>query len=165
MQTGSDIARRLKLEPVPDEGGSFARLYTAEAKTGNRPAASSIVYLLRSREISRWHKLKCDEVWMYHEGSSAVQLLLFPDGKCEERRIGPDIRNGEQLQSIVPAGVWQSTVLTRREDDCWGLFGTVCIPGFTYDAYCGGEIADLVKNYPEAAERIRCFGETFHKTE
>ena len=158
MRTGDDIARELKLEPVPDEGGSFARLYTAEAKTGNRPAASSIVYLLRGREISRWHKLKCDEVWMYHEGSSAVQLLLFPDGKCEERRIGPDIRNGELLQSIVPAGVWQSTVLTRREDDCWGLFGTVCIPGFDYEDYIGGNAEELITRYPAAAERIRCLG-------
>ena len=158
MQTGSDIARQLKLEPVPDEGGSFARLYTAEAKTGNRPAASSIVYLLRGREISRWHKLKCDEVWMYHDGSSAVQLLLFPDGKCEERRIGPDIRNGELPQSIVPAGVWQSTVLSRREEDSWGLFGTVCIPAFDYEAYIGGDAEELITSYPAAAEQIRTLG-------
>jgi len=158
MRTGDDIARQLKLEPVPDEGGSFARLYTAEAKTGNRPAASSIVYLLRDREISRWHKLKCDEVWMYHDGTSAVQLLLFPDGKWEERRIGPDIRNGELLQSIVPAGVWQSTVLSRREDDSWGLFGTVCIPGFDYEDYIGGNAEELITRYPAAAEQIRSLG-------
>ena len=158
MQTGSDIARQLKLEPVPDEGGSFVRLFTAEAKTGNRPAASSIVYLLRGREISRWHKLKCDEVWMYHDGSSAVQLLLFPDGKCEEQRIGPDLGRGENPQSIVPAGVWQSTVLDRREEDSWGLFGTVCIPGFDYEDYIGGNAEELITRYPASAERIRSFG-------
>ena len=158
MRTGDDLARQLKLEPVPDEGGSFVRLYTAKAKTGTRPAATSIVYLLRGREISRWHKLTCDEVWMYHEGSSAVQLLLFPEGKYEERRLGPDLRNGEILQSIVPAGVWQSTVLTRREDDCWGLFGTVCIPGFDYEDYIGGNAEELITRYPAAAERIRSLG-------
>ena len=158
MRTGDEIARRLKLEPVPDEGGSFARLYTAEAKTGNRPAASSIVYLLRGREISRWHKLKCDEVWMYHAGSSAIQLLLFPDGKCEERRIGPDFGHGETIQSIVPAGVWQSTVLSRREADSWGLFGTVCIPAFDYEDYIGGNAEELITSYPAAAEQIRRLG-------
>lgn len=158
MRTGDLIARRLKLEPVPDEGGSFARLYTAEAKTGNRPAASSIVYLLRGREISRWHKLKCDEIWMYHAGTPAVQLLLFPDGKWEERQIGPDIQNGELLQSIVPAGVWQSTMLTRREEGSWGLFGTVCIPEFVYEDYIGGNAGELITSYPAAAERIRSLG-------
>ena len=160
MQTGSDIARQLKLAPVPDEGGSFARLYTAEAKTGKHSAASSIVYLLRGREISRWHKLKCDEVWMYHDGTSAVQLLLFPDGTWSERTVGPDVMRGEMPQSIVPAGTWQSTVLTRRTEDAWGLFGTVCTPGFEYELYTGGEPAELMKQYPGAAERIRTFGTT-----
>lgn len=158
MRTGDEIARQLKLEPVPDEGGSFARVYTAEAKTGNRPAASSIVYLLRGREISRWHKLKCDEVWMYHAGTPAVQLLLFPNGKWEERRIGPDIGGGETPQSVVPSGVWQSTVLTRREEDSWGLFGTVCIPEFDYEDYIGGNAGELITSYPAAAERIRSLG-------
>ena len=61
-------------------------------------------------------------------------------------------------QSIVPAGVWQSTILTDQSENASGMFGTVCIPGFTYAAYTGGKTEDLMKQYPGAAEWIRTFG-------
>ncbi len=166
MNAGKQITEKLKMEPVPDEGGSFVRIYTGKCPSGpDRPEATSILYLLRGAEKSRWHKLSCDELWSYHAGSTAHQLLLYPDGSWAEKILGPDVLNGEMPQTIIPSGTWQCTVLSRRTEDSWGLFGTVCIPGFTYDSYCGAEITDLMKNYPEAAERIRSFGETFHKTE
>lgn len=161
MNAGDRIVQQLGLEPVPDEGGSFVRIYTGPQQTGtDSPSATSILYLLRGTECSRWHKLACDELWNYHAGSSARQLLLYPDGSWSERTIGPDVQGGEMPQSIVPAGTWQSTVLTRRTADSWGLFGTVCIPGFEYDLYTGGEPAELMKQYPDAAERIHAFGKT-----
>lgn len=159
MNTGDKIVQQLGLEPVPDEGGSFVRIYTGSPQTGkDSPAATSILYLLRGAECSRWHRLAGDELWNYHAGSSARQLLLYPDGSWDERTIGPDVLSGEKPQSIVPAGTWQSTILTSRAADSWGLFGTVCIPGFEYDHYTGGKTEDLIKQYPDAAERIRVFG-------
>ena len=161
MNTADIIEQQLGLKPVPDEGGSFVRTYTGANLPGSgSPAATSILYLLRGMEISRWHKLRCDELWNYHSGSSARQLLLFPDGTWSERTIGPDVRRGEMAQCLVPAGVWQSTVLTDQSADSWGLFGSVCVPGFEYDRYTGGSARDLMKQYPEAAERIRAFGKT-----
>ena len=161
MNTGDKIMRQLGMEPVPDEGGSFVRIHTGAPLPGTKsPSVTSILYLLRGAEYSRWHKLGCDELWNYHAGETALQLLLFPDGTCEERKIGPDVLEGEMPQSLVPAGIWQSTVLTRRTEDAWGLFGTVCTPGFEYELYTGGEPAELMKQYPGAAERIRTFGTT-----
>ena len=159
MDSADKIIQKLGLEPVPDEGGAFVRIYTGADRSGpDSPSATSILYLLRGTDSSRWHKLSCDELWFYHSGPAAHQLLLFPDGSWSERTIGPDVLKGEMPQSIVPAGVWQSTVLTGGAENAAGLFGTVCIPGFTYAAYTGGKTEDLMKQYPGAAERIRTFG-------
>ena len=161
MNTGDKIMRQLGMEPVPDEGGSFVRIHTGAPLPGTKsPSVTSILYLLRGTECSRWHKLGCDELWNYHAGETARQLLLYPDGTWSERTVGPNVMRGEMPQGIVPAGTWQSTVLTRRTADSWGLFGTVCVPGFEYDRYTGGSARDLMKQYPEAAERIRAFGKT-----
>ena len=161
MDSADKIIQQLGLEPVPDEGGAFVRISTGADRSGpDSPSATSILYLLRGTESSRWHKLSCDELWFYHSGPAAHQLLLFPDGTWNERTIGPDVLRGEMPQSIVPAGTWQSTVLTRHTADSWGLFGTVCIPGFEYGLYTGGEPDELMKRYPGAAERIRAFGKT-----
>ena len=161
MNAGDKIMKQLGLEPVPDEGGSFVRIHTGASLPGSKsPSVTSILYLLRGTECSRWHKLGCDELWNYHAGETAHQLLLFPDGTWSERTVGPDVMRGEMPQSIVPAGTWQSTVLTRQTTDFWGLFGTVCTPGFEYELYTGGEPAERMKQYPGAAERIRTFGIT-----
>ena len=104
MDSADKIIQKYGLEPVPDEGGSFVRIYTGADRSGpDTPSATSILYLLRGQESSRWHKLDCDEIWFYHSGSAARQLLLFPDGSWCERIIGPDVLKGERLQSIVPS--------------------------------------------------------------
>lgn len=122
--------------------------------TKERHAATSILYLLKGREISRWHLVKSDEIWMYHAGSPAVQMLLFPDGTFAERIVGPDVLSGEFPQSVIPAWTWQSSVLLDRTPDSWGLFGAVCAPGFEYTDFMTGKTEELILKYPEAKKRI-----------
>lgn len=139
------------------EGGMFRELYRSVVRTHatkQRRAATSILYMLRGKEISRWHMVKSDEIWMYHAGSPAIQLLLFPDGTFEERIVGPGILSGEFPQSLIPAWTWQSTVLLDRSDGSWGLFGAVVCPGFEYEDYAEGTAEDLIRKYPEAKDRI-----------
>ena len=110
--SADEIAQALGLEKHV-EGGMFRELFRSVVRTHatkQRRAATSIFYLLRGNEVSRWHMVKSDEIWMYHAGSPAVQLLLLPDGTFEERIVGPDVLGGEFPQSLVPAWTWQSTV-------------------------------------------------------
>ncbi len=122
MASAQEIAQVLGLQEHR-EGGMFRELYRSVVRTHatkQRRAATSIFYMLRARDVSTWHLVKSDEIWMYHAGSSAIQLLLLPDGTFEERVIGPDVLSGEFPQSLVPAWTWQSTVLTvpRTAGDC-----------------------------------------------
>ncbi len=95
---------------------------------------------------------------MYHGGSSAIQLLLFPNGKWEERKIGCDIVNGERPQSIIPAGTWQAAILTDQSESSWGLFGAVVIPAFEFKDYSPGSGRMLSVQYPFAIKRMQELG-------
>ena len=94
----------------------------------------------------------------YHQGSKALQFLLFQDGSWCERIIGPDILAGEMPQSLVPAWTWQTTLLLDAQEEDWGLFSTVCVPGFEYKDYFSGDPEALLAQYPDAAERLRELG-------
>ena len=161
MNTADEIIQALGMEPLNVEGGYFRETYRSIVKTEatkQRRAGTSILYLMKGREISRWHMVRSDEIWMYHAGSPALQILLFSDGSWCERIVGPDVLAGEMPQSLVPGWTWQATVLLDRSETSWGLFGAVVVPGFEYADFKEGSAAELVKKYPEAEERIREVG-------
>ena len=160
--SAEEVTRALKLKPLPEApGGHFRETYrsaTLARATPPRSSATLIYFLVRGAVVDRFHKVKSDEVIMYHAGSPAIQLLLFADGKWQERIIGPDAASGETPQSIVPAGTWMSLVLTDRAPKAWGLFGALVVPGFDYADFTAGDTRELIKQYPSAAARIRELG-------
>jgi uncharacterized protein len=90
---------RLGLEPHP-EGGSFRRTFLDP-----EGRASSILYLLRAGERSRWHRIDAVEIWN-HCGGGALVLSISTDGDSVERlTLGPPPDG--RPQAIVPAGAWQ----------------------------------------------------------
>ncbi len=151
-----DIINQLKLEPHDAEGGFFHELYRSKEKTtrGDHCLGTSIYYLMKPGNQSRWHKVASDEIWLYHSGTPAIQLLLFADGSWEERVIGSDIPKGQSPQSIIPAGTWQAAVLADNSPECWGLFGAVVFPGFEFSDYEPGNGKILAEQYPGAADKI-----------
>ena len=161
MPDADEIIRALAMSPHSEEGGYFRETFRSIVKTEatkQRRAGTSILYLLKGAEVSRWHRVRSDEIWMYHAGSPALQILLFPDGSWTERIVGPDILSGEMPQSLIPAWTWQATVLIDRSADSWGLFGAVVIPGFEYEDFKEGHAEDLIARYPDAEESIRAAG-------
>jgi predicted cupin superfamily sugar epimerase len=161
MSDAQGIIKALNLVPLAVEGGFFRETYRSEALAATpeqRSLGTAIYYLMTSKDISRWHKVASDEIWMYHAGSSAIQLLLFADGRWEERVIGPDIASGHVPQSVIPAGTWQAAVLADRSGVAWGLFGAVVFPGFEYEDFNGGEGRLLAVEFPSAESRMRELG-------
>ena len=157
MPDAKDIIRALKLEPLSIEGGFFRETYRSKVQATTpspRCAGTCIYYLMTDKDISSWHKVASDEIWLYHAGSAAIQLLLFPDGSWEERIIGPDIVKGQRPQSLIPAGTWQAAVLLEREAGTWGLFGAAVHPGFDYADFQIGDSKALAEKYQEAARRM-----------
>jgi predicted cupin superfamily sugar epimerase len=155
--TGEEIKDLLKLEPQPLEGGWFRRTYTSSETVqfprGVRAHGSAIYYLLEPGTFSEMHVLESDEVFHFYLGDPVEMLQLFPDGRSAVFTLGPDLKAGQQVQVVVPAGVWQGTRLVGEGKVA--LLGCTVTPGFNYADYHNGKFADLGAKWPDQAQRIR----------
>ncbi|KID31511.1 hypothetical protein HQ32_01330 [Prauserella sp. Am3] len=131
------LVETLDLEPHP-EGGWFRRTWTSghshrpEGYPSDRPLATGIHYLLASGEESAWHRVRSDELWLWHRGGP-LTLSLGGSGErpaAEPQRyvLGPDVEQGHHLQVTVPGGVWQSA--RPVTDDV--LVSCIVCPGFDF---------------------------------
>jgi predicted cupin superfamily sugar epimerase len=125
----AQVIESLGLQPHP-EGGWFAETWQAEAGAGERPAGTSIVFLLQAGEVSRWHRLDAPEVWHFHAGDP-LELRIHDDGSDTTNRLGSDIAAGERPQAVVPADAWQ----TAHSLGAWTLVGCTMAPGFSFDGF------------------------------
>ena len=155
--TADKIKTLLKLEPHPVEGGHFRRTYTSklslDTKRGTRPAGTAIYYLLEPGTFSEMHVLTSDELFHFYLGDPVEMLQLWPNGESKIIVLGPDLAAGQQVQHLVPAGVWQGTRLIG--DGKVALLGCSVVPGFDFVDYTSGSYAELAAKWPNEAHRIK----------
>jgi uncharacterized protein len=155
--TAEEIKKSLNLEAHPIEGGYFRRTYTStlnvETTQGQRAMGSAIYYLLEPGTFSEMHVLTSDELFHFYLGDPVEMLQLWPDGHSVVLTLGQDIANGQLVQTLVPAGVWQGTRLLGEGKVA--LLGCSVVPGFDFADYSSGSYAELVKKWPEQAQQIR----------
>lgn len=151
------------MQPLSQEGGWYVETYRAAESikkaglnvrySGDRDHSTAILYLLTSDTVSKMHRVKSDEIFHYHLGDPVKMLRLYPDGSGQEVVIGPDILNGQQVQVIVPHGVWQGGRLL--DDGAWCLMSCTVAPGFEFDDYEHGQSDLLIEQWPSFADLIR----------
>ncbi|HKF45727.1 MAG TPA: cupin domain-containing protein [Terracidiphilus sp.] len=155
--TADEIRKLLQLQPHPKEGGFFRQTYVSKlrfaAPQGERSAGTAIYYLLEPGTFSEMHVLPSDEVFHFYLGDPVEMLQLWPGGESKVIRLGPDLSAGEQVQLLVPGGVWQGTRLIGEGK--FALLGCTVSPGFDYADYSSGSYEELAAKWPEQAERIR----------
>ena len=159
--TADEIRKLLKLEPHPVEGGWYRRTYTSEVSVallrGVRPYGTAIYYLLEEGAFSEMHMLASDEIFHFYLGDPVEMLQLWPDGHSVVLTLGPDLQAGQQVQLVVPAGVWQGTRLIDEGKERGGkvaLLGCTVTPGFDFADYRNAPAAELIAGWPMEAERI-----------
>ena len=157
MMTADEIKALLGLELHPVEGGFFRRTYTSNSKVelarGVRAAGTAIYYLLEPGTFSEMHVLDSDELFHFYLGDPVEMLQLYPDGSSALFNLGPDLRSGQHVQLIVPAGVWQGTRLIGEGQVA--LLGCTVTPGFDFADYRNASYEELAEKWPKEAERIR----------
>ena len=127
------IIKTLCLEKHP-EGGFFREIYRSAHSIGEnngvRTLSTSIYYLLRSGDVSRFHRLKSDELWYYHAGSSITIYSIDPAGTLHEWKLGINLEEGDRPQIIIPAGhIFGASV---RDENSFSLIGCMVSPGFDF---------------------------------
>lgn len=155
--TAEEIKTLLRLAPHPVEGGSYRRTYTSDVSVallrGVRPYGTAIYYLLESGNFSEMHQLASDEIFHFYYGDPLEMLQLLPDGGSAVLTLGPDLKAGQHVQLVVPAGVWQGTRLIGGGKVA--LLGCTVTPGFDFADYRSGSYAELAAQWPGQTERIR----------
>lgn len=130
------LIRELALQPHP-EGGHYAEVHRSAAST-------SIYFLLAAGEVSRWHRVRSEEIWHFYEGAPLELLQLTPKGTDLERiGLGP-VSDRERPVHCVPPAYWQAA----RSRGAFTLVGCTVAPAFHFADFA------LLKDSPALAASI-----------
>ncbi len=154
--TAAYLIEALNLKPLEPEGGYYMQTAKSaevlskhqlpERYKSDRSLYSAIYYLHTPETKSLLHILPTDEIYHFYLGDPVILVLLFPDSRVELVTLGPDISQGQELQVVVPRGVWQGSML--REGGTVALLGTTMAPGYEDEDFVLGERETLVSRYP-----------------
>jgi predicted cupin superfamily sugar epimerase len=118
-----------ELIPHP-EGGYYRETYRSPLMTtptgwpGQRSLATAILYLLGPDEQSRRHRVRGDELWLWQGGGPMAVRI-----DETTHLVGPERRSGQELQTLVPGGAWQSATPASHD---WSLVACIVTPGFDF---------------------------------
>jgi predicted cupin superfamily sugar epimerase len=148
-QRVDELIRDLRLTPHP-EGGYYREIWRAPLGVepadgrGGRSALTSIYFLLSAGSVSRWHRVRSDEIW-HHYGGAPLELLLVPSDKIrlERLRLGP-IGEGQEPVRCAPANWWQAA----RSLGDYTLVGCTVGPGFEFSDF------ELMRDRREIVDRV-----------
>ncbi len=153
------LIARLGLEPLPHEGGYFARTWTSRETVGSgRPAGTAIYFLLTPDDFSALHLLDADELWHFHAGDPIEHVQLAPDAGpsgCRVAVLGTSFDRGHVSQLIVQAGIWQGARLAPGATRGWALVSCTMSPGWLETGFTLGKRAELLAGFPQSAALIR----------
>jgi len=153
--------QKLGLEPHP-EGGYYRQTYRADLLlrreslppqfTGVRSASTAIFFLLDGANFSAFHRLRSDELWHFHVGTSLLVQVIEPDGRHSEIQLGGDPESGEVLQAVVKTGCWFASHV--KDGESFALVGCTVAPGFDFEDFELAKREELVGRYPQHRELI-----------
>lgn len=128
--TPDQIIARLNLAPHP-EGGHYRQTWIADGAEG-RAAGTCIYFLLKTGEVSHWHRVDAVEIWHYYAGAPLILSMAETEaGPAHDHLLGPDLAAGQAPQIIVPAHHWQGA----RTTGAYTLVGCTVSPGFQFSGF------------------------------
>jgi uncharacterized protein len=149
------LVENLQLSPHP-EGGFYKETYRSsqskETPSGERNLLTSIFFLLTSENVSRFHRIKSDELWYFHEGSSLTVHLLNESG-YRKLNLGNQMFNSHTLPfGTVKAGtIFGSTV---DDPNSYALVSCAVAPGFDFRDFELFKTEELLRLFPTNEEII-----------
>lgn len=150
----SELIQHLQLEPHP-EGGFYKETYRSDwefsTDHGSRSLMTCIYFLLTSENISRFHQIKSDEMWFFHEGSPLTVHILTDEG-YDKLLVGPVDKEGHLPYQKVPSGVVFGSTVDHPQS--FSLVSCVVAPGFDFKDFKLFEKEELLERWPEQSQII-----------
>ena len=154
-----------KFDRLPVEGTFYKGTYrSSSAYETGRPYGTAMIgmYCESPLSVSCFHRLESDEIWHFYGGDPLHLYLLYPAGRHERVILGSNVLGGEQIQALVPAGVWQAGAIIPGGR--YSIFGCTMAPGFTGSGFEAAIGDRLAKEYPDLDEVIRKLSVNGHQT-
>lgn len=147
------LVKSLELNQHP-EGGFYKETYRSVDQTntpaGKRNLCTVIYFLLTSENVSKFHQIKSDEHWFWHEGST-LSIHLLEKNEHRILKLGAIGNENTFPQQVVPAHtIFGSTV---DEENSYALVSCVVAPGFDFEDFKLFTSEELLKNFP-SSQRI-----------
>jgi uncharacterized protein len=157
---GHDLVRaeywiaRLGLMAHP-EGGFYKETYRSTENIpisglpprfdSPRSFSTAIYFLLRSQDKSHFHRIKSDELWHFHFGSS-LNIYILHEHEISILKLGSNIGDGESLQVAIPANCWFGALVSNPNS--YTLASCTVAPGFDFKDFHIGEREQLLQDFP-----------------
>ncbi|KGI78841.1 hypothetical protein LF63_0102595 [Oleiagrimonas soli] len=139
------------------EGGRFLQVFKSRATVvapdgRSRSALTHIYFALGEGEVSRFHKVRSDEVWNLYRGSG-LYLYTWDGSDAPPQRHELSDASGAYCH-VVPAGMWQAAEPIGDSV----MVGCSVGPGFEYEDFelmePGSELAEQVESFDPAMSRF-----------
>lgn len=141
------LIQTLNLQPHP-EGGYYGETYRADLQiatgNGNRSLMTAIYFLLTSKDVSRFHRIKSDELWFHHEGSDLTVHILDERGHTE-LKLGSGTTFSSPQQLVPAEKIFGSSV---DSENSYALVSCVVAPGFDFTDFTLFEKEELIRQFP-----------------
>jgi hypothetical protein len=147
-----EIIKTLGLQPHP-EGGFYGETYRSEETIPgkDRNLLTSIYFLLTEDNVSRFHRIKSDELWYFHSGSAVTVHTLDANGHTEHL-LGNDFSKGERPYLMVPKDtIFGSSI---KGSNGYALVSCAVAPGFDFRDFELLSREELLQQFPENVEII-----------
>lgn len=145
----AELIRSLGLSPHP-EGGFYRETWRSGSVVepadgrGRRAALTTIDFLLPAGAVSRWHRVRSDEVWHHYEGAPLELWRVAPEhARLQCFRLGP-LASGQAPAHTVPAGEWRAA----RSTGAYTFVGCTVGPGFDFADF------ELLADQPDRAAAL-----------
>jgi predicted cupin superfamily sugar epimerase len=148
-----ELVAKLDLKPHP-EGGFYAETYRSQINIPgmDRQLMTSIYFLLTDTNCSRFHRIRSDEAWYFHEGSGLTVHELH-NGTYSKTKLGSVGNKDCKPFHVVQAGsIFGSSV---DEKDGFALVSCAVAPGFDFRDFELFTYDQLAPEFPEFADIIR----------
>jgi predicted cupin superfamily sugar epimerase len=160
MRSAEYWIKHLNLAAHP-EGGFYKESYRSAEKImlcglpsrfdSPRNFSTAIYFLLRSEDRSLFHRIKSDELWHFHYGSS-LNIYILSNQTLTVTKLGPNVEEGDQLQIMVPANSWFGAQLPMPQT--YTLASCTVAPGFDFSDFELGDRVKLRQAFPQHGEII-----------
>ena len=138
------------------EGGYFREIYRSDEiikaehlpdrYSKQRNFSTSIYFLLEGEQVSKFHKLKSDEIWHFYDGSPIQIFIISPDGKIQNEILGKDLNKNEFPQLVIEKENWFGAKVLDK--DSFTLIGCTVSPGFDFKDFELADREELIIKFP-----------------